>query len=174
MQAYWISTKNGKRAIAGRPRGGEWIEDEIREWKKEKVDIVISALTGQENEELGLVNEGSLCAANGLTFLSIPIEDRSVPESADDLRDKLTVAREYLSSGKTVVVHCRMAIGRSWMISAALLFYRGFSIRYAFEAIEKARGWPVPDTPKQRDWIEQNFFAEGPPSDLDGRETGVE
>ena len=31
---YWISGPwAGKLAIAARPRGGDWLEDEIRDWK---------------------------------------------------------------------------------------------------------------------------------------------
>jgi hypothetical protein len=46
------------------------------------IDVVVSALTAAENEELGLVEESRCCQSRGIEFLSFPIEDRSVPNSS--------------------------------------------------------------------------------------------
>jgi protein-tyrosine phosphatase len=120
------------------------------------VDVVVSALTGAEIEELGLVEETHLCRDAGLEFLSIPIEDRSVPGSFSEFKELLHSLTEYLRDGKAVAVHCRAGIGRSSMIVASALIRNGSSVESAFCAIEEARGCPVPDTPEQRDWIERH------------------
>lgn len=64
-----------------RPRGGEWLEDEIRSLKGSRVDVVVSLLEREEMVELEILNEESHCLAAGISFLSFPIRDRSVPES---------------------------------------------------------------------------------------------
>jgi protein-tyrosine phosphatase len=174
MDAYWIPSSTGRLAIVRRPRGGDWLADDIGELSRAKVDLAISALTDSENEELSLREEGSLCAAADIEFLSIPIEDRSIPPSARNFRRRLELADKYLAEGKTVTVHCRMGIGRSSIIAAALLIHQGIAPSEAFEAIEKARGWPVPDTPEQRAWIEHEFVAEALRGSVGDDETGVE
>ena len=141
-----------------RPRGGDWLEDEMRALKRDGVDLVISALEAEEVAELDLAQEPDLCLAAGIEFLSFPIPDRSLPESVERFETFIESADRLLSAGKAVVVHCRAGIGRSTMIAASLLLRHGFSPAEAFALLEKARGFPVPDTPEQRQWVE-NFAA---------------
>ena len=55
-ELYWIEGPwPGRLAIVPRPRGGEWLEDEIRSWKQAGVNVVVSLLTNDEITELGLV-----------------------------------------------------------------------------------------------------------------------
>jgi hypothetical protein len=52
---YWIETGSALRlAIAPRPRGGDWLEDDLRALKRDNVDVLISLLTPEENQELVL------------------------------------------------------------------------------------------------------------------------
>jgi hypothetical protein len=71
MNPYWIKTEGFRLAIIPRPRGADWLLDEIRFLQRAGVDVVVSALTASENEELGLVEESELpdlwC---GISFLS--------------------------------------------------------------------------------------------------------
>jgi protein-tyrosine phosphatase len=120
------------------------------------VDVVVSALTSAEIEELGLVEETRCCRDTGLNFVPIPIEDRSVPDSFSEFRGLIRSLTELLRNGKAVAVHCRAGIGRSSLIAASLLIQNGFTAESAFRAVEEARGCPVPDTPEQRQWVERH------------------
>jgi hypothetical protein len=71
----------GWLAILPRPRGGDWLEDDIRSWQQAGLDLIVSLLTSDEIAELGLAEEARLCQASGLQFLSFPIVDRNVPSS---------------------------------------------------------------------------------------------
>lgn len=46
---------NGTFAIAARPRGGDWLEDEMKAWRRLGVTTIVSLLTPEEERELGLV-----------------------------------------------------------------------------------------------------------------------
>src|SRR5947209_6977670 len=82
-ELYWIPGPwPGRLAIMPRPRGGDWLEDEIRSWLAQGVGAVVSALTAEEITELGLAEEEQLCAANGIAYLAFPIEDRRLPPSS--------------------------------------------------------------------------------------------
>jgi len=138
-----------------RPRGGDWLEDEIRSLKSSGVDAVVSLLERAEIEELDIAEEQALCEANGISFLSFPIPDRNVPPSGRETLDFAGSVSKLLQSGKSVVIHCRQGVGRSALIAASVMAVGGVHVDEAFEKIEAARGCPVPDTPEQRRWVAQ-------------------
>ena len=47
----------GKLAIVARPRGGDWLEDEVRALREAGITVLVSMLTAEEGEELGLQAE---------------------------------------------------------------------------------------------------------------------
>jgi protein-tyrosine phosphatase len=155
MNPFWIKIEGVRLAIAPRPRGGDWLADDVRLLQRAGVDVVVSALTSVEAEELGLLEEGHFCQSTGLEFLSFPIEDRSVPPSLNEFDGLLNSVADYLHKGKAVGVHCRAGIGRSAIIVASTLIRNGLSVDSAFTAIQEARGCSVPDTPEQRQWVER-------------------
>jgi hypothetical protein len=143
----------GRLAIMPRPRGGDWLEDEIRGWRRSGVDVVLSPLTPEEQAELGLSEEGRLCRVIGIELLAFPIADRGVPPSAAAFSDLLTRLAEQLANGKGVAVHCRQGIGRAPLVALGLLFLSGVEPAVAMPRVGSARGCPVPETPDQRRWI---------------------
>ena len=154
MNPYWINTERVRLGIMARPRGHDWLADDVRLLKSSGVDVIVSALTAPESEELGLEQEAACCSDEGILFLSFPIEDRSVPASLPDFNALVSAVNEHLGSGKAVAVHCRAGIGRSSLIAACLLLRNGVSVDSAFRAIGISRGCQVPDTLEQRRWVE--------------------
>jgi hypothetical protein len=54
-EIFWIPGPwRGRLAVAARPRGGDWLEDEARGWQVAGFDIVVSLLEKDEAGELGL------------------------------------------------------------------------------------------------------------------------
>lgn len=155
MNPFWIKKDGLRLAIAPRPRGYDWLVDDIRLLKRAGVDLLVSALTHAEAADMGLLEERRCCQNYGLAFLSFPIEDRSVPASFTEFDELLNSVSDHLRNGKAVGVHCRAGIGRSSMIVASALVRDGLSVDSAFRAIQEARGCSVPDTPEQRQWVER-------------------
>lgn len=141
-----------------RPRGGDWLADEIRSLKMSGVDAVVSLLEKEEITELDITEERSLCEADSLLYLSFPIRDRNIPLSNRDAVDFARRLMNLLKDERSVVRHCRQGVGRSALIAACVLVLSGVSVDQAFEKIEDARGCIVPDTAEQRQWVVQ--FAE--------------
>jgi hypothetical protein len=52
----------GRLATMARPRGGEWLTDELGSLRRAGVDVLVCALTGPEMLELGLTDEPVLPA----------------------------------------------------------------------------------------------------------------
>jgi len=151
---FWIDTSTKlKLAIVPRPRGEDWLEDVIEQLKREGVDILVSLLTPEESEELGLEGEAAACNAAGIDFRNFPIPDRQTPES---VREFLSFARslyEEARTGRSIGAHCRGCIGRSSVLLATIMRLDGFSAEEAFERISRARGTNVPDTEEQAKWV---------------------
>jgi protein-tyrosine phosphatase len=154
VNIHWIEgVESGRLGIMPRPRGGDWLEDEIRSLMHSGVDVVISLLEREEILEFDLLEEQTLCLANGISFLSFPIRDRNIPSSKREASDFAQSILKLLGSGKSVVIHCRAGIGRSALIAACALTLDGIPVNEAFEKIERARGCSVPDTQEQREWL---------------------
>ena len=136
-----------------RPRGGDWLEDEVQAWKQAGVAVVVSLLEPDEATELELDGEAAACAANGVEFVSFPIADREVPKSRTEFAERVSHLVGLLQSGRTVAIHCRQGIGRAGMVAVGILGATGVPIDEAMEVVSAARGRPVPETEAQRQWL---------------------
>ena len=153
-EIYWLEGPwPGRLAILARPRGEDWLRDEVKGWKEAGVDVVVSLLTTNEESELGLVDERELVQRSGLTFINFPIPDYSVPPSKQATRQLIAELNERLSHGSRVGIHCRQGIGRSSLVAACVLVTTGESSGSAFEQIGTARRARVPDTAEQKEWV---------------------
>ena len=153
---YWVDGPwPGRLALSARPRGGDWLEEEIAAWRGVEVDTVLSLLTPDEERELDLGNEAQEVKRTGMKFLSLPIPDRQVPQSESQITATLEKLDIDLSAGKNVVIHCRQGIGRSGLVAACLLISKGLSSGAAVESLTAARGAAIPETPEQRRWIDR-------------------
>jgi protein-tyrosine phosphatase len=148
-------TNAGQLSVMPRPRGDEWLEDEIKSLRQAGVDIIVSLLTEGEITELGLTDESSLCENQHIEYMAFPIADRQVPTSFAAFTRLAHTLGASLQQGKSVAIHCRAGIGRSATLAACILVLQGLSVTDAFQAIERARGVPVPDTIEQRNWVAQ-------------------
>ena len=153
---YWIPGPwRGRLAIAARPRGGDWLDDEMLAWKRSGVDVLVSLLESQELSQLGLENEQRTAEQSGIRFTSFPIPDRGVPNSVGQASALIfSIARE-LESGSNVAIHCRQGIGRSGLIASGALMIAGATPDEATHAVSVARGLSVPETKEQRQWLDK-------------------
>ena len=136
-----------------RPRGEDWLGNEMLRFKQNGIDTVVSLLESDEAELLGLAEEGPLAVAAGLHFLSFPIPDVHVPPDIKALRKFVTGLTDRLRAGEAIGVHCRGSIGRATVTAACTLIHMGWVPNAALAAITAARGCAVPDTEEQKNWI---------------------
>jgi protein-tyrosine phosphatase len=145
----------GTLVISARPRGGDWLQDEIADWKTAGIHFVVSLLTRDEEQDLDLGDEASEVTRQGLGFSSFPIPDRQIPQSETKLRELIEDVNRRLLAGRNVLIHCRQGVGRSGLVAACLLVRNGMSPGAAVESISSARGVTVPETLEQRAWVER-------------------
>jgi protein-tyrosine phosphatase len=155
---FWITGPwRGRLAICTRPRGGYWLDDEIRGWRSAQVDSVVSLLERDEEKQLELDREGEVAEANGIHFISFPIVDWGVPASIPSAISLLHSVNRALEQGENVAVHCRQGVGRAVLVAAGALMAAGKSPEAALEAVRSARGVNVPETQEQREWLQRDL-----------------
>ena len=140
----WLSTM-------AKPRGGDWLTDEMAALHTAGVTILVCALTTAELDDVDLTDEPRAAHDAGLQFVSIPIPDRGVPDPAAVLPDLQRLAGR-VRDGTHVVTHCRFGIGRSSLLAVGILVLNGLPPDQAWQRLQRARGLTVPDTPAQRAW----------------------
>jgi protein-tyrosine phosphatase len=157
--ALWIEeAKPSRLAIVLRPRGGEWLQADLEMARDAGIDVLVSLLTPQDSEELGLPDEGRIARQLGMRFISYPILDRCTPSNLASFRELIADLRDQVRAGKSVGAHCRGCIGRATVLIASVMIALGWDADDALRRIERARGFPVPDTPEQLEWS-LNFEA---------------
>jgi protein-tyrosine phosphatase len=153
---FWIPGPwRGKLAVVTRPRGGDWLEDEIGAWGRAGVDVLVSLLEADEEAQLDLLGESNAAETNGIQFMSFPIPDRDVPASMPNFLSLVARVSKALEQGKNVAVHCRQGIGRSGLTAAGILATTGIEPDTAMEIVSAARGLAVPETDNQRRWLQR-------------------
>lgn len=136
-----------------RPRGNDWLYDEIKWLKIRGVDCLISLLEFSEVNELELGKEAEFCEQHNIQFINFPIKDVNVPNEKKEFVQLVARLNEYLNDSKKIVIHCRMGIGRSSVLASGILIKRGIEVKNVFEIISKYRQLEVPDTEEQKKWI---------------------
>ncbi len=156
----WIGEATPSRlAIVLRPRGDEGLKADLEAVRAEGIDILVSLLTREDNEDLGLTEEGKIAEQLGMQFISYPILDRCTPSDAASFRRLVTTLRDQARAGKAIGAHCRGCIGRATVLLASIMISLGCQPAQVLRQIERARGFPVPDTSEQLEWI-LNFQPE--------------
>jgi len=143
----------GSLAVMPRPRGDDWLIDEITAWGIEGIHIIVSLLEDCEISDLGLHREREFCLHCGIEFISFPVVDRGVPESTTRTFELARYLGAAVISREKVAIHCRAGIGRSALLAACVLAVAGYDPDSAFRLIAEARGLAVPDTDAQRAWV---------------------
>lgn len=154
---YWIGEADTpKLAIVSRPRGGDWLGDDLLSLKQSGIDVLVSMLIPEEAVELGLKSEEQLSHEIGLEFRNYPIPDRTTPRDHKHFQQFASGLVRDIHRGLRIGIHCRGCIGRSTIMAAAILMEQQMTATEALQAIELARECPVPDTSEQRKWIEDH------------------
>ncbi|MGB7134716.1 MAG: hypothetical protein WBD46_05485 [Acidobacteriaceae bacterium] len=150
----WIGEAQPSRlAIVLRPQGGNGLQADLEQARDAGINILVSLLTAEDNEDLGLTEERRIATELGMRFISYPILDRCTPPDLPGFRKLIAELRDEVKAGRAVGAHCRGCIGRATVLLASVMIALGWEADPALRLIEKARGFMVPDTPEQLEWI---------------------
>ncbi|EFH84474.1 hypothetical protein [Ktedonobacter racemifer] len=114
-------------SMMARPRGGDWLLDEVTALREAGVHVLVSLLTPLEIDEFELAEESAFCKTQDITFFSFPIIDRSVPPLNDRTLALIQLLDDQRVQGKHIALHCRQGLGRAALMAASLLVLSGWS-----------------------------------------------
>jgi protein-tyrosine phosphatase len=155
-EVFWIEgDPKSALAIVLRPRGNDWLKDELLRMQQNGIGTLISMLEEDEADSLGLAEESRIAEQIGLSFLSYPIPDRTTPAKISSFHKFINEIAHRVRAGERIGIHCRGSIGRASIAAACTLIQLGWEPDTALSAIAEARGCPIPDTDEQRQWILQ-------------------
>lgn len=150
------TVNNGFIGLMPRPKGEEQLEREITALKEKGVKVLVSLLEPCETEALGLQDEHALADRHGIDFISHPVPDRGVPADSEQFLSLIIELRDRVVGGTGVVAHCWGGVGRSGLLTAAVLTAMGSSPTAAFREVSIARGATVPEVSVQGAWLTQH------------------
>jgi len=79
-EVFWIDRiGEGLLGIMPRPRGDDWLSDEIEALAKAGINVLVSLLTDDESAELALQDEEPHCGECGIRFISFNVRRRGEP-----------------------------------------------------------------------------------------------
>jgi protein-tyrosine phosphatase len=145
----------GSLAIVPRPRGGDWLDDDVRRLIDHGTQVLVSLLCDSECVELGLEEEAAACTGHHIGFISLPVPDLGAPVDTGEFIETVHRLATLIRGGTSVAVHCRQSVGRSGLLAASVAMACGMPLQVALETISKARGVAVPETQVQRDWLQR-------------------
>jgi protein-tyrosine phosphatase len=146
----------GSLYITMRPRGGDWLENDVAAWARQRIDVLVSLLREDEQIELGLEQEAATCTRHGIAFRSLPVADRSTPVDSGEFIVAVHQLAQLLRDGRNIAVHCRQGVGRSGLLAVSVAVGSGVPLDRALELVSTARGVRVPETGEQSDWLHRH------------------
>lgn len=154
-KVFWLHQlpNTARLGIMARPRGNDWLDQEIAQLKKQGTSVMVSLLESHEVVELGLSKQKEICIAHGIEYINFPIVDRNIPAAGGKIKDLIESLTGKINQGNSVVIHCRMGIGRSSIIAGCVLLKTGYKPNEVLTHISKIRGLKVPDTEEQEKWL---------------------
>lgn len=124
---------------------GGWDRDldlDIRELKKANVGHVISLITKDEMQELGVKNLGKKLQSNRIEWYHAPTPDEEVPNHMWFITS-LSIIKQVmpnLHAGKRVVVHCKGGISRAGIFTCIVVWLiSGFDMTSAISMVREKR-----------------------------------
>ena len=134
--------------MSPKPFGFDNLENEILEFKRLKINTIISLLDHQEIDEFGLMQEEYFCDQNDIAFINLSTKDNSIPNF-----EKFTHCIENVYSQihncDNILIHCNHGLGRSGLFMAGILIKSGMSFKDTLKLIESKRGFHCPSATSQ-------------------------
>ena len=120
----WISHYPGKIGVENKIIQAEI---DLLEFKKKKIDIVVSLLEKEELKTLNVLTLFEIIKKHEFTHYNFPIEDKSVPKNKVQLHRLLDDLCDEIHKNKKIVLHCNAGLGRSGLIAALICKKLGVS-----------------------------------------------
>lgn len=129
------------------------LEADLKYLKQLGITKVVSLLEHQEAVDLGLMLEEAYCHQLGLAYENYAIQDHQLPTDHSSFRTLSLRLLKEIQTGENIVIHCHGGIGRSGVLVCFIMMQSGFEPQFTIDHVSGARGFPIPDTDEQYNYI---------------------
>jgi|GEM_PF-1505209 len=139
---FSIEQFDSELLIGARPRSGEWLESELKSWKVQGIQSVVSCLTTKESLQYQLAPLGVLTSNLGIEFESMPVDpDPSslVPELI--IKYSYELSSVLRKSGEKLFLFCSNGTERSVLLGVSSLGVLGIPVEDSLRYFEKLKGF---------------------------------
>ena len=119
------------------------------------IQCVVNLISNEEWLAFHGAKQQYLYEKNAIDYIHYPVQDYGVPLEYNSFNELVKELHGYLLKGGNIGIHCIGGIGRSGLLTAALLYRQGFDLNTLFDYMSACRGRKMPDTPQQISWFRQ-------------------
>lgn len=163
LRVDWLEDKKietgaiGLTILPGRKDYSRSVDDDLMQLKKYGVNTVIPLITDDEFEHFGVPQLLDKYDEFGFNTHRLAIMDQ-LASSDDEMLELVTYIEGRLKNNEKIVLHCVGGLGRSGLVAASYLKYKGKSAVDAIKSVREIRGPRAVESKIQEEFIERLKF----------------
>jgi len=147
----------GLTILPGRKDYSRSIDEDLKLLKKYGIDTIIPLLTDDELGHFGVSDLLEKYQEYGFNVHRLPIMDQLI-SSEEEMQEMVNYLDKLIQNSEKVLIHCVGGLGRSGLVAASYLKYKGLSASEAIKTIRKARGPRAVESKIQEEFIKKIQF----------------
>jgi protein-tyrosine phosphatase/nicotinamidase-related amidase len=142
----------GLTILPGRKDYSRSIDEDLKQLKEYGVDTIIPLITDDELGHFGVSDLLEKYDEYKFNVHRLPIMDQLV-SSEDEMAGMVIYLDDLMKKNEKVLIHCVGGLGRSGLVAASYLKYKGLDSKEAIETIRNARGPRAVESKIQEDFV---------------------
>ena len=147
----------GLTILPGRKDYSRSIDEDLKQLKEYKVDTIIPLITDDEFDHFGVGELLEKYQEYDFNVKRLPIMDQLV-SSHQEMKELIDYLEERLQKNEKIVLHCVGGLGRSGLVAASYLKYKGRNAEDAINSVRKVRGVRAVESKIQEEFVENIKF----------------
>lgn len=151
------SGKIGLTILPGRQDYSRAIDEDLKQLKSYKVGTVIPLITDDEFDHFGVSDLMKKYNEYEFNVKRLPIMDQLV-SSEQEMKDLVSFIDKQLKNNDRILLHCVGGLGRSGLVAACYLKYKGLNTDQAIASVRKTRGPRAVESKVQEEFVKNIQF----------------
>ena len=163
LRVDWIedatipSNTIGLTILPGRKDYSRSVDEDLKQLQQYEITTVIPLITDDELGHFGVSDLLTKYKEYGFKVNRLPIMDQLV-SSAAEMKDLVNYLDNAVQNNEKVLLHCVGGLGRSGLVAASYLKYKGLTANEAISAVRKVRGPRAVESQIQEEFVKNIKF----------------
>jgi protein-tyrosine phosphatase len=147
----------GITILPGRKDYSRNLDEDIKELKKQNIDVIIPLITEDELEKYGVPDLIKKYHDAGFEIKRLAINDQKTP-AKQEVNEIINYIAQKFIENKRVLIHCVGGLGRSGLIAACYLKSIGLNSEDAINSIRETRTVRAIETIEQENFVREYIY----------------